>query len=30
LNAAGFILARQKLALFKRGVGKPVYLQDVA
>jgi hypothetical protein len=30
LCAAGFVLARQKLALFKRGVGKPVYLQDVA
>lgn len=30
VNAAGFVLARQKLALFKRSAGKPVYLQDVA
>lgn len=30
LSAAGFVLARQKLALFKRRSGRPAYLQDVA
>lgn len=30
LDAAGFVLARQKLALFKRRSGKQAYLQDVA
>ena len=29
LDAAGFVLARQKLALFKRRGGKQAYLQDV-
>ncbi|MGL5386715.1 MAG: hypothetical protein ACRDCA_12830 [Serratia sp. (in: enterobacteria)] len=30
LDAAGFVLARQKLAQFKRRSGKSAYLQDVA